>query len=105
VRDLTSGKHDSMTQACASSCGRAVAFFGSGNMLGGTNPLPQTDYQMFSLAGIAITDSAGQRGSLTSSHWGTRQLLEIGQNSGEVIGQPTRSHDGTSFDTYWEGLS
>jgi hypothetical protein len=105
VRDVTSGKHFDMTDACSPSCGRAIAFFGSGNMVGGVTPLPQTDYQMFSLGGITVTDGSGQQGGLTSKYWDTGEVLEAGHTSGEVIGQPTLVHGGNSFDVYWEGLS
>jgi hypothetical protein len=58
-----------------------------------------SDYDAVSYAAIAITDSAGHRGTLVSPHWSTTKIIQL-RSSGAVVAQPT-SEQAASFDDYW----
>jgi hypothetical protein len=61
---------------------------------------PLSDYGAMSFAGIAMTDSAGRRGGIVSSHWTTTKIIQLRASSGPVLAQPT-SVQADMFDAYW----
>ncbi len=59
-----------------------------------------SDYGALSFTGIAITNSAGQRGGISSRHWSATKIIQVRTTDGPTIAQPTPVQ-GTMFDCYW----
>jgi Peptidase A4 family len=58
-----------------------------------------SDYDAVSFGAISITNSAGRRGALVSSHWSTTKIIQL-RPSGAIVALPTPIQGGT-FDNYW----
>lgn len=105
VRDNTNHQHFSVARACAAGvrCPRnsteAISEAPSNNK---GELLPLADYGAVAFSKIAITDGAGQRGGLISSHWRHTKIVQYGAASNKRIGQPTAIRD-SGFANYWLG--
>jgi hypothetical protein len=105
VRDNTNHHHFSVARACAAGvrCPRnsaeAISEAPSNNK---GELLPLADYGAVAFSKIAITDGAGHRGGLISTHWSHTRIVQYGAASNKRIGRPTAIRD-SGFANYWLG--
>jgi hypothetical protein len=103
LNDTTTGQHFSRALKCtASSCLRSSAQVVSESPSDSSGKaLPLADYHASSFSAVAVTDSLGHRGALTSKWWNTYRIVEMGGSGSSVAGQPTALYQGKAFDNYW----
>jgi peptidase A4-like protein len=107
----TTGGHSQVRAKCPSgvTCPRTSAEIITSTLTTGSGSKlkirPLADYGAMSFTGIAITNRAGDRGSVRSAHWGATRIVETEQAAPfRVIARPTLVH-GTTFATYWARAS
>lgn len=107
IADSTSGRHFSIARRCGT-CRRATAEVISEapatiSSRGRTVILPLADYRVARFANIAIAESGGSGGGLSSGRWNITKILQVSAaNQATLVAWPSPIR-ADAFDNYWSG--